>query len=180
MSDHSVEVVANPSSLGDRYRLRIDADPGGPGIKGDFPHLHPGLIETFTCVSGSMIARVGKTTREVAVGEQVDVFPGEVHGFLNTGMDRLLVDSEVIFPDGYDPSSDLLLFAGIYDRLKRERPLSKRTGEPPLLQMAALTHAWRTAIRQPGVAGLLMPVLAAAGRLAGYRADPFEGEAGGE
>lgn len=174
IGDHSVAVIANPETQGDRYLLRIEADPGGPGITGDFPHIHPSLVETFKCVAGSMVAKVGRTAREVAVGEKVEVLQGQVHGFLNTGTDQLIVESEVIFPTGYDASLDLMRFAEIYDRLKRERPVNKKTGEPPLLQMAVLTHDWRKVIRQPGVAGLVMPTLAAAGKLAGYRSKLFE------
>lgn len=174
IGDHSVEVIANPETREDRYLLRIEADPGGPGIKGDFPHIHPSLVETFKCVTGSMVARVGRTTSEVAVGETVEVAEGQVHGFLNTGADKLIIESEVIFPNGYDARLDLMLFAELYDRLKTERPVNKKTGEPPTLQMAVLTHDWQRAIKQPGVAGLLMPALAAAGKLAGYRSKPFE------
>lgn len=174
IGDHSVEVRAGPDTLGDRYLLRIEADPGGPGIKGDFPHLHPSLVETFLCVSGSMVARVSRQIAEVPVGESVTVGRGQVHGFVNTGDTQLIVDSEVIFPDGYDPSLDLMHFAYIYDRLRTERGRNEGSVEPPLLQMAVLTHEWRAVIRQPGLAGLLMPVLAAAGRLAGYSRDPFD------
>ena len=173
IGDHSVEVMANPNELGDRYLLRIDADPGGPGIKGDFPHLHPSLVETFTCVSGDMIAKVDGVISEVAEGDTLEVAQGEVHGFANTGREQLIVESEVIFPDGYDPALDLMHFAAIYDRLRQQGPVTK-SGEPPLLQMAVLTHDWREVIRQPGVAGLLMPTLAAIGRMAGYRSPPFE------
>jgi hypothetical protein len=120
-----------------------------------------------------MIAKIGKATSEVAVGETVEVEEGQVHGFLNTGSDQLIVESEVVFPNGYDPQLDLMHFAEIYDRLKRERPVNRSTSEPPLLQMAVLTHEWRDVIRQPGVAGVLMPALAAVGRLAGYRPQPF-------
>jgi len=102
------------------------------------------------------------------------VAEGQVDGFLNTGTDKLIIESEVIFPNGYDPRLDLMHFAELYDRLKRERPVNKKTGEPPTLQMAVLTHDWRRVIKQPGIAGLLMPTLAAAGRLAGYRSNPFE------
>lgn len=80
--------LAIPNSLDDRYLARVQADPGGPGIEGDFPHQHPSLIETFTCISGSMTASVGRTTREVAVGETVAVSEGRVHGFVNTGRVR--------------------------------------------------------------------------------------------
>jgi mannose-6-phosphate isomerase-like protein (cupin superfamily) len=174
IGDHSVEVVGNPETHDDRYLLRIDADPGGPGIAGDFPHIHPSLVETFRCVSGNMVAKVGRSTREVAVGEKIEVAEGEVHGFLNTGTDQLIIESEVIFPNGYDQSLDLMHFAEVYDRLKKERPVNKKTGEPPLLQMAVLTHSWSRVIKQPGFAGFLMPALYAVGKLTGYRSNPFE------
>lgn len=173
IGDHSVEVIANPQTLQDRYVLRIEADPGAPGIKGDFPHIHPSIVETFKCLSGSMVARVGGTVSEIAVGDKVEAPIGEIHGFLNTGTDQLVVESEVIFPRGYDPKLDLMHFAKTYDRLKSERPVNNKTGEPPTLQMAVLTHAWRDVIKQPGVAGMLMPVLAAVGRIAGYSEQPF-------
>jgi hypothetical protein len=40
--------------------------------------------------------------------------------------------------------------------------------------MAVLTHAYKESIRQPGIAGLLMPFLAGVGKLAGYQSNPFE------
>lgn len=173
LGDHSLQILASPEDLGDRYRARVEAEPGAPGVTGDFPHLHPCLIETFTCISGDMVVRVGRTTRAAAVGETIEVPRGQVHGFVNSGSHPLILETEVIFPDGYDETSDLMHFAQIYDRLKRERSVNSRTGEPPLLQMAVLTHSWRRVIRQPGVAGALMPLMAAVGRITGYRSEPF-------
>ena len=80
-------------------------------------------------------------------GRRGEVAQGEGHGFLNIGTDQLVVESEVIFPSGYDPSLDLMHFAELYDRLKRERPVNSKTGEPPTLQMAVLTHDWRRVIK---------------------------------
>lgn len=178
IGDHTVEVRDTPETTGDRYLLRIVAQPGGPGIKGDFPHTHPTLIETFQCVSGEMVARVGRTISTVKPGERVEVLAGEVHGFLNAGTTKLVVDGEVIFPDGYRPEDDLMRFAAIYDRLRREGPVNPKTGEPPLLQMAVLAAANTRIMRQPGVAGRLIPLLAVLGNWRGYRSEPVwdEGE----
>jgi quercetin dioxygenase-like cupin family protein len=162
IGDHTVEILDTPHDTGDRYRLRVIAEPGAPGIKGDFPHLHPVLIETFTCVSGEMTVRVGKVVSVLPPGESAEVAPGQVHGFVNGGTDPLVVESEVIFPGGYKPRDDLLRFAAIYDRLRKDRPVKTST-EPPMLQMAVLTHAYRDVIRAPGIAGVLMPTLAALG-----------------
>jgi hypothetical protein len=61
-------------------------------------------------------------------------------------------------------------FAAIYDQLRRQGPVKPKTGEPPLLQMAVLTRTYRRVLRQPSIAGLLIPPLALVGRLRGYRA----------
>jgi quercetin dioxygenase-like cupin family protein len=170
IGNHTVETLETPRDTGDRYRVRIVAEPGAPGIDGDFPHIHPILIETFQCVSGKMTALAGKELVTLRPGEKIEVAPGRVHGFINTGTDSLVVDSEVIFPNGYQPADDLLRFGAIYDQLKRQGPVTEK-GEPPTLQMAVLTRAYRHVIAAPGVAGALMPVLAAVGRLRGYRSE---------
>lgn len=180
IGDHTVEVRETPLQTGDRYRLRIVAQPGGPGIKGDFAHVHPILLETFPCVSGDMVVRAGKQVAPLPPGETAEVPPGLVHGFLNTGASPLVVDSALVFVDGYAPEDDLLRFAGIYDRLRRDGATADDTPqEPPMLQMAVLSHSYRRVIRQPGVAGLLMPALAAVGRARGYHRDLPEHERGG-
>lgn len=168
IGDHSVEIVGTPEDLGDRYLLRIEADPGGPGVKGDFPHIHPSLVETFKCISGEMVVRLGKDVRRLEVDQKVEVPAGSVHGFLNTGDDQLVVESEVVFVNGYRPQDDLLGFASIYDQMKKDGPVGKN-GEPPLLKMAVLTHAYKNVIVQPGLAGLLMGPMAGLGRLMGHR-----------
>lgn len=171
IGDHSVEILGTPQDLGDRYLLRIEADPGGPGVKGDFPHIHPSLVESFKCVSGEMVVRLGKVVRPLEVDQKVEVPTGSVHGFLNTGEDQLIVESEVVFVNGYRPEDDLLGFASRYDQLKKAGPVG-RSGEPPLLQMAVLTHEYRNVIVQPGLASVLMGPMAGLGKLMGYRADP--------
>ena len=168
IGDHTVEVLENPATLGDRYRLRIVAEPGGPGVEGDFPHLHPRLVETFRCVSGTMKIRLGPDVARLPPGEAATVPVGVTHGFLNDGADPLVVESEVIFPDGYRRDHDLMRFAAIYDRLRRDISSSSKTGEPPVLQMAVLLVTFDLAIRQPGIAGMLMKPLALLGRVRGY------------
>lgn len=79
----------------------------------------------------------------------------------------------MIFPNGYDDRLDLMHLAEIYD-LKREGAVDPSTGEPPMLQMAVLTHSWRHVIKQPGIAGFLMPALTAVGRLPGNSSRPFD------
>lgn len=171
IGDHTVEILERPDTTQDRYRIRIVAEPGAPGVDNDFPHIHPSIVETFQCVSGEMTALAGKDLVVLPPGEKIEVAPGKLHGFVNTGSDPLTVDSEVIFPNGYRPEDDLMRFAAIYDRLRRDGPVNAKTGEPPLLQMAVLTHSYRNVIVAPGVAGALMPALSTLGRIRGYRSE---------
>jgi mannose-6-phosphate isomerase-like protein (cupin superfamily) len=172
IGDHSVEILATPGETGDRYRLRIVARPGGgPGLDGAGPHVHPVLIETFVCQSGRMRARLGARLMDVEPGQRIEVPVGTVHGFVNAGDAPLVVESEVVFPPpGYRPEADLMTFAAIYDRLRQQPNVDARTGEPPMLQMAVLTDAYRAAVIPPGLAGMLIGPLAAVGRARGYRA----------
>lgn len=171
IGDHSVEVLETPLETGDRYRLRIVAEPGGgPGIEGDDPHIHPMLRETFTCVSGSMRVLLGKELTDLEPGRMVEVPAGSVHGFVNSGDVPLVVESDVIFlPPGYRPDVDLMSFAAIYDRLRRLPNVDAHTGEPPTLQMAVLTDAFRGGVMPAGIAGRIIRPLAFVGRLRGYR-----------
>jgi mannose-6-phosphate isomerase-like protein (cupin superfamily) len=173
VGDHTAEVLSSPAETGDRYRLRIVAQPGGgPGIDGDGPHIHPVLLETFVCRSGTMKARVGKDLLDVAPGQRIEVPAGTVHGFINAGDTPLVVDTEVVFlQPGYRPDADILGFLAIYERLRRRSNVNPRTGEPPLLQMVVLCDAYRRGYTLPGFTGALIGPLALVGRLRGYRPD---------
>lgn len=171
LGDHTVEVLESPATAEDRYRIRIVAEPDAPGIDGDFPHRHPCLIETFRCVSGSMTARLGRDVTAVAPGATIEVPVGAVHGFVNSGVEPLVVDSEVIFPRGYRPEDDLMTFASAYVRLRRADLDRGGDGDPPLLQVAVLADDYRHVVAQPGIAGRLIRPLARLGRWRGYRAD---------
>jgi mannose-6-phosphate isomerase-like protein (cupin superfamily) len=172
IGDHSVEILATPAETGDRYRLRIMAEPGGgPGIDGDGPHVHPVLIETFVCKAGTMRALLGSQLLDVVPGQRIEVPVGTVHGFVNDGDTPLVVESDVVFPaTGYRREIDLMAFASTYDRMRHLPNVHPGTGEPPMLQMAVLTDAYRSAVIPPGLAGRLIGPLAAIGRLRGYRA----------
>lgn len=169
--DESSEVVATPETTGDRYRVIGTTPPGGgPGIKGTGPHLHPGLIEIFRCVSGTMTVRVGKDLVEVSPGDVVEVPAGTVHGFVNTGEVPLVAEVDMVFtPPGPRPQADLMVFAVILDGLMRDGQVSKSTGLPPLSQQALLLRRrFPEALDQPGIGRLLMRLLAALGRLRRY------------
>ena len=167
----SSEVVATPETTGDRYRVIGTTPPGGgPGIKGTGPHLHPGLIEIFRCVAGTMTVRVGKDLIEAAPGDVVEVPAGTVHGFVNTGRAPLVAEVDLIFtPPGPRPHADLILFAIILDGLIRDGQVSKRTGLPPFSQQALLLRRrFPEAMQQPGIGKVMTRPLAALGRLRRY------------
>lgn len=171
--DHSAEILSTPAETGDRYRLRIVAQPGGgPGIDGDGPHIHPVMLETFDCQSGTMKVRLGKRLVDVVSGQRLEVPPGTVHGFVNSGDTPLVVETEVVFQgSGYRPDADILGFLAIYERMRLLPNVDRRTGEPPVLQMIVLCDAYRQGYTLPGPTGALIRPLAFVGRLRGYRAD---------
>ncbi len=143
---------------------------GGPGIKGFGVHTHPGLVEIFQCVSGTMTARLGRDISNLEPGERLEVPPGTVHGLKNTGEDPLVVDVDMVFtPPGPRPEADLMTIGMAIAGLTRDGKVSRWTGFPPELQMAVIFDAHPEAMKFTGIAGLLMPSLAALGRLRGCR-----------
>lgn len=177
--NESSEVLATPEITGDRYRVQWTTPPGGgPGIKGFGPHLHPGLIEVFRCVQGTMTVRVGTALIEASPGDVVEVPAGAVHGFVNTGDVQLVAEVDLIFtPPGPRPEADLIQFAVILDGLIRDGYVSRYTGLPPLsLQALLLRERFPEAMVQPGIGRPLMVVLAALGHLRRHRTDFSEYE----
>ena len=65
--------------------------------------------------------------------------------------------------------ADLVAMGVTLDRWMRERRERGQSPEPPLLQMAVLMRAYPVAMKQPGIGGYLLAVLAGIGRLRGYR-----------
>jgi hypothetical protein len=115
-----------------------------------------------------MTVRVGSRLQDIQPGEDAEVPPGTVHGFLSIGDEPLVAEVEMIFtPPGHRPEADLICFWAIVDELVRDRHVSSRTGMPPLLQLVSLLDEFPEAFKQPGVAGWLMKPLAILGRLRG-------------
>ena len=100
----------------------------------------------------------------------MEVPAGTVHGFKNTGDEPAVMDVDMVFtPPGPRPEADLMAIGVAIAGLARDGKVSRRTGYPPILQFAVLAQAHPEAMKFPGIAGLLMPPLAALGRLRGYR-----------
>lgn len=169
------EFVATPEETGDRYVVRLTATPGGgPGIRGFGPHIHDGSTEIFTCVSGEMTYRLGRTVSTLPLGARIEVPPGTVHGFRNSGEELLVLDVEVVFDrGGPQRETDPVPLAVTIAKLLETGRVSRVTGYPPILQLAVVEDAYPSAMREAGLPGLLMPALAWLGRRRGYRSDPF-------
>jgi quercetin dioxygenase-like cupin family protein len=165
------DVIATPSETGDRYQIRLTVRPGkGPGTSGSGVHTHPGLIEEFTCISGTGRVRLGREIRELGPGDEIVVTPGTRHGIKNRGDEPLILDVDLIFtPPGPRPEADLMTIGVVIAGLVRDGKASRWTGYPPLLQMAVIQDAHPEAMQQVGMTRLAMPFLAALGRLRGYR-----------
>lgn len=163
----TTEVLATPEQTGDRYQVRLTVPPGGgPGIRGFGVHLHPGLIETFRCVSGAMIYRSGRTIDTLPPGEHTTVPAGVVHGFKNTGKTPLVVDVDMVFtPPGPRPEADLMAIGLKISELAQTGRIKSRTGYPSILDMATIMSERPQAIKYPGPIGLVMPALAYLGHL---------------
>lgn len=164
------EVLATPRQTGDRYQLRLTIRPGGgPGIRGSGVHLHPGLVEIFQCVSGTMTTRLGRDVGHLAPGKKLEVPAGAVHGLKNSGDGELIVDVDLVFtPPGPRPEADLMAIGLEIADLVRDGRVNRRTGYPPVLQMAVIETARPEAMRHAGLVGMVMPALAVLGRLRGY------------
>lgn len=160
------EVRATPDQTGDRYRLRLTVSPGGgPGLRGFGVHLHPGLVEVFRCVSGSMTARCGRRITVLEPGEQLEVPAGTVHGFKNTGGAPLVLDVDLVFtPPGPRPAADLLPIGMAISELVERGEVNRFTGLPSLLRMAVIECSRPEAMRHAGLAGLITSALASLGR----------------
>lgn len=167
----TIEVLATPAATGDRYRARLTAPPGGgPGIRGAGLHVHPGVDELFRVVAGTATMRLGRRTRDVSAGAEVEAPAGAVHGFVNSGDVDLVLDVDLVFtPPGPRPEADVMTIGLVLDGLIRDGKVGRRTGMPSVLQLAVLVAEHPEAMTQPGVAGMLMRPLAALGRLRGLR-----------
>ena len=165
------EVLATPEETGDRYRIRVTVVPGGgPGIRGSGVHTHPGLVEIFRGVSGTVTARLGRDISQLDTGDRLEVPAGIVHGFKNTGDEPAVVEVDMVFtPPGPRPEADLMAIGVAIAGLANDGKVGRRTGFPPILQFAVISEARPEAMKFTGIYGLLMPPLAALGRLRGYR-----------
>ena len=165
-----------------RYSFAPGSDEHGPFVEvrawvqpgGGVPaHVHPGIEERFTVVSGRAQLLSGRRWVEAGPGETVVVPPGTRHAYRNRG------EETMHFVCMVRPPSSLQGFLEGSAGLSRAGAITRRglpTSPGALLMGAVLIDAHKEMVRMgfPLPPPALMAPLAALGRRRGYRAGEFK------
>lgn len=149
------------------------ADTGGELLQFDFflppahesaePHLHPKQHERFEVVSGKVRGKVGEEERTAAAGESSEMPPGTSHFWWNDGEEEAHLLVEV---------RPALRTEQFYETMERLSVGEK--GIPSKLHAAVVMREYkdefRIAMFDGPVKGALIVVMAAIGRMRGYKA----------
>jgi mannose-6-phosphate isomerase-like protein (cupin superfamily) len=139
-----------------------------PGTGRADPHLHEDLTQTWEALSGEGMIEVEGAEREFRTGDRVAIPPGARHRDpWNPG------DAPLHVRGTFDPDNDFIEgYSGAYAHLLTEGGLNDQE-EMPLLQIIVVSQATRGrsygASPPVTVQKLAQPLLAAVGRLRGYR-----------
>jgi mannose-6-phosphate isomerase-like protein (cupin superfamily) len=162
--DEQIEFLATAASTAGelvRCRVTVAAKRAAPP-----QHSHPEQVEEFHVETGRMGYVLGHASLEARPGETVTVPAGTNHTFWNAGVEPLVVTSEV------RPALRFEDFVETIHVLIRDGKLAAGGGRPNPLMLAVVANAYRREWRLTGLSPasrVLLPLLAAAGRLAGYR-----------
>jgi quercetin dioxygenase-like cupin family protein len=142
----------------------------GAGAKLAAPHRHPGQLETFSLVSGSLAMKVAGRRRTVTTGEDVAVPAGTPHAWGNTGDEPAHVIVRLT------PSYLIEEYFEAFCRIAGNGQASKLGLPKNPLQFAVLIDQHRAEFALPSplaqaVAGPALRALAVIGRAAGFRPD---------
>ncbi|GAA4465519.1 hypothetical protein GCM10023189_46250 [Nibrella saemangeumensis] len=171
------QVIANPktgqsirfiqTSRDTRGRLLEMESTYNPHSTEPVAHYHPQQDEAFTVLAGALTVRINGTLTALKAGDTLHIPKNTIHSMWNNGDQPAVVNWQV------RPAlnTEFLLESGM--RLASDGK-TKADGTPPLLQAVVLVHQFRNEYRlaKPpyAVQRLLFPILAAIGRLLGYRA----------
>lgn len=173
----SGDVIENPVS-GERVTFyQTAAETGGgllkwehalrPGSRVPYDHVHAVQEERFEVVAGTATVRLGKDTRMLGVGESLVIPAGTAHGLENRGDDELRVLTEL------RPAMNTEVYFETVFGLARDGKVGAR-GVPNPLHAAVIVRGLGEKAGFPGVPMIIqevgLTVLAAIGRLLGYRA----------
>jgi mannose-6-phosphate isomerase-like protein (cupin superfamily) len=162
--DEQIEFLATAADTGGKLiRCRVTVAPKRPAPP---QHSHPGQVEEFNVETGRLGYVLGHASLEAGPGETVTVPAGTNHTFWNAGAGPLVVVSEV------RPALRFEDFIETIHVLIRDGKLAAGGGRPNPLMLAVVANAYRREWRLTGlspVVRVLLPLLAAVGRRAGYR-----------
>jgi mannose-6-phosphate isomerase-like protein (cupin superfamily) len=149
---------------GARLVLAVTAEPTevGPPM-----HMHPGQTETFEIERGRLTYVLGGSKPKTAgAGEVVVVAASVSHTWWNSGPGTLEMVGRL------EPAGRFQTFIETIYGLIRDGKVTSR-GIPRPLQMAVIAHEFRNDVVFAAIPGparrLLLPLLAAIGRMRGYR-----------
>lgn len=142
----------------------------GPGAKLAAPHRHPGQLETFSLLAGTLETKVAGHRRTLDTGEDVAVPMGTAHAWGNTSDEPAHVLVRLT------PSYLIEEYFEAFCRIASEGRANKLGLPKNPLQFAVLIerHLDEFALPSPlaqAVAGPALRALAVVGRAAGFRAD---------
>ena len=162
--DEQIEFLATAADTGGSLiRCRVSVAPRRPAPP---QHSHPRQVEEFNVERGRLGYMLGQASLEAGPGESVTVPAGVNHTFWNAGDEPLVVVTEV------RPALRFEDFVETIHVLIRDGRLVAGGGRPNPLMLAVVANAYRSEWRLTGmspVVRVLLPVLAAVGRRAGYR-----------
>lgn len=118
------EVLATPEETGDRYRVRSTF---APHAKGPSTHVHPGIVERFEIVSGTMNVRIGREHRELREGDKAEVPLRVAHRLWSTSDEPAVMMADLVIPPpGPRPETDILKVLETTAGLIREGKVNPR------------------------------------------------------
>lgn len=159
---------ATTSSTGGQY-CEFDLHLG-PGAKLAAAHRHPGQLESFSLLSGSLQMKVAGQRRSVLAGEDVVVPAGTAHSWGN------VADTPAHVLVRLTPSLLIDEYFQAFCRIASSGQANKRGLPKNPLQFAVLLDRHRDEFALPSafaqaLAGPAVRVLAVLGRAAGFRPD---------
>jgi mannose-6-phosphate isomerase-like protein (cupin superfamily) len=172
----SGDVLVNPAS-GERAVIRVSpAEDEGQRLVVDLylrprggmtgKHYHPTIHERFSVVSGSITFTLDGVQRVAGAGETVDIPPGRVHDFWNSGEAEALARVEV------EPGGRFLEMIQNGFGLAQDGKTDAK-GMPNLLQISLFAQEFDDVIRYvqppPAAQRVMFAVLAPIARWKGYR-----------
>ena len=138
-----------------------------PGALGPPRHSHPTQEEFWTVQTGELSVLVNDHWHTLAAGESLTIPPGTVHTLANRSA------ATVRFLDGHRPALDFREYIEDLDRLTRSGKLSARMTPRTLIYGAMVLVDHRPMQLTASVGQRAAePVLAALGKLLGYRVHP--------